>query len=193
LFYYIFIITIIFIVLFIYLFIIFLFYICIALFYFIFLYFYCILYLFIYYIFLLYFYYHFLLLIQTDKQQYNFKPQCERILQVIIVLYCIWIFIWRPSTAVSPQRCFWFDYLQEKRRGLSINTWDKFTPFWVYTLPSRFTCLPIITSHSVNGYYKLLQKSNVAPFWVYLLTPFLCWHPSFWCYPLTCMIYYHKL
>ena len=35
-----------------------------------------------------------------------------------IVLYCIQVFIQRPSTAIGKQRRIWFDQLQEKRQVL---------------------------------------------------------------------------
>ena len=35
-----------------------------------------------------------------------------------MVLYCIEVFIWRPSTAIGKQRHFWYHQLQEKRQVL---------------------------------------------------------------------------
>jgi len=32
-----------------------------------------------------------------------------KVLPYAIVLYCIQVFIWRPSTAMGKQRRFWFD------------------------------------------------------------------------------------
>src|SRR6218665_3056096 len=46
------------------------------------------------------------------------KPHPKYVQAGIYVLYCIQIFIWRPSTAIGKQRCFWFDQLQEKREVL---------------------------------------------------------------------------